>query len=664
MGGQGGPLTLTSGTEKQSASGVTLRSLVIGAGLSLLIGVGTPYGAFVIMGSQMSRLNAPAAFFLFFVWVGVVQVLLGVIHRRLVLGKGELLTIYIMMVIATAFSGSERNGFCLMLLSSTAGVFYLSRPENNWAERVHPYVADWMVPHDEIGIRWFFEGLPEGVSISWGMWLPPLLWWLVFMVALWTVSICGMVILRRQWVEHEHLIYPITKIPLAMVEAPPGRSLVAPFLKSGLMWVGLLLAFGRESLTALNHYFPSVPVIPASFGDVTLLRGSVGVSFYLNLMILGFAYFLKADVMLGMWVFLLLRMVEEGVLTMMGAGIGEALSNYGGGGGVRGILAHQSIGAMTALVLFGLWIARGHLRTVFRKAFTGDASVDDSDEIMSYRTAVSGMILGLVGMSVWLWRAGLPMWVAPLFLFGALVTFVSLTRIIAEAGLPIMFPRNIALDVVISGIGAKYIGPSGIAALGPTVIWTESLAASMMAHTATGLKLSGEIAHRKRWLLLAIAIAIGVSGVSTFWTSLWVTYRDGGINVAGYVSYLPDFTWSYVALRVDENAGPNWLGWLIRLIGGSVMVGLLLLQRRFLWWPLHPLGFVTSMDRVMGTAWFPVFLAWLLKTVLLKYGGLKAYRALIPLFYGLILGQFMAGGLWLIVDYFTGMRGNALSMGY
>ena len=257
---------MTSGTEKQSASGVTLRSLVIGAGLSLLIGVGTPYGAFVIMGSQMSRLNGPAAFFLFFVWVGVVQVLLGVIHRRLVLGKGELLTIYIMMVVATAFSGSERNGFCLMLLSSTAGVFYLSRPENNWAERVHPYVADWMVPHDEIGIRWFFEGLPEGVSIPWGMWLPPLLWWFVFMVALWTVNICAMVILRRQWVEHEHLIYPITKIPLAMVEAPPGRSLVAPFLKSGLMWVGLLLAFGRESLTALNHYFPSVPVIPASFG--------------------------------------------------------------------------------------------------------------------------------------------------------------------------------------------------------------------------------------------------------------------------------------------------------------------------------------------------------------------------------------------------------------
>ncbi len=28
-----------------------------------------------------------------------------------------------------------------------------------------------------------------------------------------------------------------------------------------------------------------------------------------------------------------------------------------------------------------------------------------------------------------------------------------------------------------------------------------------------------------------------------------------------------------------------------------------------------------------------------------------------PLFYGLILGQFVAGGFWLIVDYFTGMMG-------
>jgi hypothetical protein len=267
-------------------------------------------------------------------------------------------------------------------------------------------------------------------------------------------------------------------------------------------------------------------------------------------------------------------------------------------------------------------------------------------------------------MSLWLWRAGLPLWAGLLFLFAALATFVSLTRIIAEAGLPMVFPRNIPLDFVVSGIGVRYIGPAGMAALGPTVVWTESLASSMMAHTATGLKLTAEIVHRKRWLLLALVVAIVVSSVSTFWTSLSIAYGEGGINVARSVGYLPDFTWEYVATRVHEHEGPNGLGWLIRSIGAGVMTGLLFMQRRFLWWPLHPLGFVVSMDRVMDTAWFPVFLAWLIKTVMLKYGGIKAYQSLIPVFHGLILGQFVAGGFWLVVDYITGMMGNVLSMMY
>ena len=53
------------------------------------------------------------------------------------------------------------------------------------------------------------------------------------------------------------------------------------------------------------------------------------------------------------------------------------------------ILAHQNIGAMIVFVLFGLWMGRSHLRAVVCKAFRGDASVQDADEVMSYRTAVA-----------------------------------------------------------------------------------------------------------------------------------------------------------------------------------------------------------------------------------------------------------------------------------
>ena len=55
---------------------------------------------------------------------------------------------------------------------------------------------------------------------------------------------------------------------------------------------------------------------------------------------------------------------------------------------------------------------------------------------------------------------------------------------------------------------------------------------------------------------------------------------------------------------------------------------------------------------------FSVFLAWLIKTVILKYGGPVLFRHAKPFFFGLILGQFTVAGLWLIIDYFTGMTDN------
>ena len=52
------------------------------------------------------------------------------------------------------------------------------------------------------------------------------------------------------------------------------------------------------------------------------------------------------------------------------------------------VIVHQGFGAVITLVLYGLWNARGHLRDVCRKAFTGTPAVDDSDEILSYRAAL------------------------------------------------------------------------------------------------------------------------------------------------------------------------------------------------------------------------------------------------------------------------------------
>ena len=90
-------------------------------------------------------------------------------------------------------------------------------------------------------------------------------------------------------------------------------------------------------------------------------------------------------------------------------------------------------------------------------------------------------------------------------------------------------------------------------------------------------------------------------------------------------------------------------------------MGLLMMARqRFLWWPLHPLGFAVSPGWALDRIWLSIFLAWLIKVVVLKYGGPGLYQKTRPFFLGVVLGQFVVGGLWLVIDGFTGMVGNVI----
>ena len=63
---------------------------------------------------------------------------------------------------------------------------------------------------------------------------------------------------------------------------------------------------------------------------------------------------------------------------------------------------------------------------------------------------------------------------------------------------------------------------------------------------------------------------------------------------------------------------------------------------------------------LLDALWFSIFLAGLIKLVVMKYGGPRLYRLTRPFFLGLIMGQFVIAGIWLMVDYFTGMTDNVV----
>jgi len=81
------------------------------------------------------------------------------------------------------------------------------------------------------------------------------------------------------------------------------------------------------------------------------------------------------------------------------------------------------------------------------------------------------------------------------------------------------------------------------------------------------------------------------------------------------------------------------------------------MRSRFLWWPLHPVGYALGTSEwTVGWLWFSVLIGWFIKSNLLRFGGLKSYRRAVPFFAGLILGDYLVGGGWIIFRLLTGME--------
>jgi len=113
-------------------------------------------------------------------------------------------------------------------------------------------------------------------------------------------------------------------------------------------------------------------------------------------------------------------------------------------------------------------------------------------------------------------------------------------------------------------------------------------------------------------------------------------------------------------VRAETLNGPNKFGW-YATFGGMALTGVLMfLQRRVLWWPLPATGFVLGGAFIMQHVWFAIFAAWIVKALVLRYGGASAYRKSLPFFMGLIAGQLCTLGVWAIIDILAAKRGNKL----
>ncbi len=635
----------------------SFRALLIGTLGSMAIGAGVAYGNMVIHGSRVAVFfNTIAAVILLFFLLLFINPLLGLLRRSWMLGRAELALIYIMWIVATSIS--ERGGTAFLLPDITSAIYYAT-PENNWRELVLPLIPEWLIFHRDFDqVKYFYEGAPAGHEIPWGLWLRPLAYWIPFLMAVFVSMVATMAILRKQWVERERLVFPLAQVAIAMAEDHPDKpELLKPFFKNWVMWMGFAIPFIFQVLNGLNHYFPFIPRIELRTG-IPLFQSGLGIPVGVSFQTLGLCYFLNQDIAFGLWVFFLLNVVQRGIFGMIGIDRYDpmlgAYSHHGGGA----IVVHQGFGALIVLVIFGLWNARSHLRQVLRKAFRGDGTIDDSAEILSYRAAVFTLVGCYVFMGIWIWQSGMPGWITPIYLFLVLINFIGITRVVSEAGMPVVFAPIVVSDFVAAGFGTRALGSSGIMAIAFTYVWCSDIHTFVMAACANGLKVAEEAIKKARRLIFwGILIALIATLFSSLWTILELAYQYGGINTdKTFFVGAARYPFDNAAVRLQTLEGPHWINWGATAIGAGIMGLLMLARQRFLWWPLHPLGFPVS--SAFDTIVFSVFLSWLIKAILLKYGGLKLYLKLRPFFLGLILGHYIPAGAWYAIDYFTGTSGN------
>ena len=598
----------------------------------------------------------PGAVFLLFVLTLILNPLLKLIHPRLGLNRGELLVVYIMMVMASPIP----TLFVGKFLSAISYPYYYATPENEWRELIHPYIPDWLMVNSFDIVKKFYEGGGRNEPIPWAAWQPVFLAWLPFVWALFLVMISLMIIMRKQWVEHERLIYPLMQVSLAMTEQGRYGERVSPFFKNPVMWAGFALPALWGTLHGLYNYFPETIPIAKEIDPIHLrlpiFYGVADMYVLLRFNIIGFFYFLKTEIAFSLWFFNLLAYVVRGIFGILG--ITSPQTQSAGHGVHNLILAQQAMGAVLVLFLGGLWSARRHLRGVLRKAFLGDPGVDDSGEILSYRGAVIVLMASNVIMVGWLWLAGLPVLFGLAILFLGMVVLFGYSRVVAEGGLSDGEPPVVPAGILVSAVGSSVIGTQGLVVLATTFLWTTGRN-FVMVSCANSLRLGEELGGEKRALFWVILLALAVSLGAAIWMIMTLGHQYGAINlwIWGGGEY------SYAEKLIRTPMEPYAWSWINTAIGAAIMTLLMVARWLYVWWPLHPLGYAIGPIWIIDALWFNMFLAWLIKIVVLKYGGVGLYRRTRPFFMGMILGYFTPAGFYLIVDHFTGMTWNIIFWG-
>ncbi len=598
---------------------------------------------------------------LFFNAITLLLLLIGLnaLLRRLcprwMFSRQELVALYVVVAVASNLAGHD---VLQILFTTLTYVFRHDTPETGWGTKIIPYIPGHLVTREKEAI----DALYIGNSTLYRRdhllpWLAPLGWWTLFvMLVVWTM-LCLTSLFRRQW-DAERLNYPIAEIPIQVINQPE------TLFRAPLLWGGMAVGAIPQLVNlihALSPSFPGVPIGVQTYAFDTYpwnAAGPIPISSFP--FAYGLTFLLPTQLGFSCWFFFLLSRVELVTAAMWGYTEVNPWGRFP-------YIQQQGVGAILGLFLAVVWTARGHLRRVWRAAWgmktdgaAAEEAASDADEPLSYRTTVFGLIGGLAGLVLFAVAAGMRWQTAVLYLGILFVIVVVVARIRAELGLPTFELYQVGADQILQRVAGTNAWTRSDLTVMTLFFWLTRTHRQFPMQTQVDAVRLGRRTQTPLRSVSAIILGASLLGtVAAFWAFLHTMYQVGYDSAKFRGPAIWAFgrePWQKLDTWITSPQEPDRGSMGAYLFGLGFTLFLVSMRSRFFWWPFHPAGYMVSGSFGLFRLWLPIFVSWLAKVLILRYGGLRAYRRFLPFFLGLVLGEFAAGFLRTVLDLLFGLH--------
>lgn len=672
---------------------VNFRSVLLGLlGVCFICGL-TAYNDYVVANTFMVGNFLPIGLLLFFlVFILLINAPLRKLAPRIAFSMGELGVALAMVLASCALPSS---GLMRFLPAYLVGPWYSAGINADHAKvMADANLPDWLFPkfqrmdvqgraNDPI-IRYFWDRVPieedsftaRVLAVPWGAWITPAIAWGILVGLVVLGMVCLSIILRRQWVENERLPYPLAGVYTSLIEEPkPGHAFNALF-SNWLFWAAAGAVFVLHGVNALSKYDPkSFPAIPIRYAFGTLFSNppfsytdygfkSAGVYFCM----VGIVYFLQSNVAFSLWFSYIIIQITKMIL-----GDYQAELTWG-------MSTDQNLGSALMFTATILYVARQHLLVVLKQMFRRPLPDEPHGRYMPYFMAGWGLVFSVIGMFAWMMVVGMsPLASAVTIAFCGMI-FLVVARVVAETGIIFLqMSFNVSRPMVLlaqsmpEALTVKTSLKSFVGLQMISGIMVQDARESIGGFIPQSLRVADGAAYEgeSRWqraipftfaLLFAMAVGYVVSGAGMLYTEYSYSATADRKQSAPLNPHAVDVR-ARDALDTSreygERGGPaeNHNRWFHVGMGAGITGFLGAMRLRFASWPLHPVGYLLAYSYPMQMIWFSIMIGWLAKVVIVKYGGASMYRAVKPLFMGLIIGEVGAAAFWLVVSLVLNMLG-------